>query len=177
MLAMPFEELHTALSRGVASAIFPVGVSAERNDRFDFTEPLLSTGGGLFTKVSDGAAMPTLEALHGKVVTTPIAGPLYRIIQRNAPAIDLLSSGSYEESFQQLIEGRAAAAALNIHVGKAMVEQHYAGSIRVPSETFVALPMAVAVSRGEKRWLVEALDLALREIRSEDPAKQSSTGR
>ena len=167
ILALPFEELHTAVSTGVASAIFPIGISAERKKLFDFSDPLIMTGGGLFTKIVHGAEMPTLEALSGKVVTTPITGPLFDIIKENSPNIRLLPSANYEESFQQLIDGRAEAAALNFHVGRAMIEQRFAGLVRAPLSTFVDLPMAVAASRNEKRWLIEILNLSLRQIRSE----------
>lgn len=170
LLALPFEELHAAAFNGAVSAIFPVGINAYRNDQFDFSDPLIVSGGALFTRSSDGGATPALATLSGKVVTTPVAGPLYEIIRTSFPAIRLLPSANYQQSFQQLLDRRADAAALNFHVGKAMIEQHFVGQVRTPSSTFVDLPMAVAAPRLARRGLIEKLNLALRQIRSEESA-------
>lgn len=170
LLALPFAELHKAAFNGVATAIFPVGMNGHRDDQFDFSDPLIVSGGALFTRIADGDDAPTLESLSGKVVTTPVAGPLYELIRQSSPDITLLPSANYEESFAQLIDGRADAAALNIHVGKTMIEQRFAGLVRAPMSTFVDLPMAVAAPRQARRGLIEKLNLALRQIRSEQSA-------
>jgi polar amino acid transport system substrate-binding protein len=175
LLALPFAELHKAAFNGVAAAIFPVGINGHRESQFDFSDPLIMSGGALFTRCSEGDDAPTLESLSGKVVTTPGAGPLYDLIRQSSAAIRLLPSTNYEESFAQLIDGRADAAALNFHVGKTMIEQDYAGLVRAPSSTFVDLPMAVAVPRRARRGLIEKLNFALRQIRSEEGAMACSS--
>jgi polar amino acid transport system substrate-binding protein len=170
LLALPFEELHAAAFEGLACAIFPVGINGHRDAQFDFSDPLIVSGGALFTRSSDGDATPALATLSGKVVTTPMAGPLYEIIRTSFPEIRLLPSANYEESFRQLLDRRADAAALNLHVGRAMIDRYFAGQVRAPCSTFVDLPMAVAVPRQTRRGLIEKLNLALREIRSEKSA-------
>lgn len=175
LLALPFAQLQAAASDGRASAIFPVAVNPERNDRFDFSDPLIVSGGGLFTRTSDDAGAASLAMLAGKVVTTPASGPLVEIIRRSAPGVSILPSASYEESFEQLIDGRADMAALNFHVGKAMIAQRFAGLVSAPSSTFVDMPMAVAAPRKTRRWLIERLNRALRQIRP--PAATGSSGR
>jgi ABC-type amino acid transport substrate-binding protein len=168
LVALPFEDLHAAAFDGRACAIFPVGVNADRNELFDFSDPLIVSGGGLFTRASEGGEAPSLDGLAGKVVTTPSAGPLVEIIRRSSPGVRLLPSANYEQSFEQLIDGRADIAALNLHVGKAMIAQRYGGLVSAPSSTFVDMPMAVAAPKNKQRWLIDRLNLALRRIRSAD---------
>ncbi len=154
---VPFEQLQHTLDDGRAQAIFPLGITPERRQSFDFGAPLLTTGGALYVRAPDDE--PTsLAALAGKIVVTPQTGPLAAVIQRMAPDVRLVTTANYEESLARLVAGEADAAALNYQVGARMVAELYAGRITVPRVMFAQQQLAVAVPKGRRMELLARLD-------------------
>jgi len=128
---VPFEHVQRTLENGRAVAIFPLAITPERRQQFDFSAPLYEGGGGLYVR----APAPTpesLAALSGKVVVTPRTGPLAAFIERTAPTVKLVVTKDYEESLQQLVRGDADAAALNFYVGRVLAARLYPGQITLP---------------------------------------------
>jgi polar amino acid transport system substrate-binding protein len=162
----PFEELHPTLDRGRAHAIFPLGITPERRELFDFGAPLLTTGAALFVR-APGVEPGGLDALSGKIVVTPRTGPLAAMIQRTAPTIKLITTASYEDSLTRLVRGEADAAALNCQVGAHIIAQLYAGQITIPRTMFAEQELGVAVSKGRGAQLLARLNDGLAAIRAD----------
>ena len=170
---VPFEQLQRTLEDGRAQAIFPLAISPERRQSFDFSAPLLMTGGALYVRAPN-ATPESLAALAGKVVVTPRTGPLAAFIRRTAPDVNLVTTANYEESLARLVGGEADAAALNFQVGARIVAQLYAGQVTVPRIMFSQESMAVAVPKGQRQELLARLDAGLAAIRADGSWQQIS---
>jgi polar amino acid transport system substrate-binding protein len=161
---VPFEQVQQTLEDGRAQAIFPLTITPERLPLFDFSEPLLVTGGALFVRAPN-ATPENLDALADQVVVTPRTGPLAAFIRKTAPKVKLLIVENYEESLARLIEGEANAAALN-PAGARIAARLYPGQVTEPRKMFTELPFAVAVSKGCGEEFVSSLNAGLRTVRA-----------
>ncbi len=163
---VPFEEIQRTLNDGRADAIFPLAINPERRASFDFTAPLVITGGALFVR-SPQPSPDGSKALAGKTVVTPKTGPLAGFIQKTAPEVKLVVNADYDQSFAQLLSGEADAAALNFQVGRRLASTLHAGKVTLPEKLFLELPLALAVRKGEKTDLIGKLDQGLAAIQAD----------
>ena len=163
---VPFDQVHGTLKDGRADAIFPIAITPEREAVYDFSAPLLMTGGAIFVRVPDPTPA-NFAVLKGKTVVTPGTGPLVPYIQKNAPDLKLVLTKNYEESLDQIVSGEAAAAALNFQVGAAMANQLYPGKVTMPTTMFAELPDTVAVTKGQHADLLKRLNDGLAAIRAD----------
>jgi polar amino acid transport system substrate-binding protein len=165
-LPVPFDQVHQTLKDGRADAIFPIAITPEREAQYDFSSPLLMTGGAIFVR----APNPTpanFAALAGKTVVTPGTGPLVPYIQKNAPQLKLVITKNYEESLARIVNGEADAAALNFQVGASMANELHPGKVTMPTTMFEELPDTVAVTKGRHAELLKRLDAGLAAIRAD----------
>ncbi len=163
---LPFAEIQKTLEDGRADAVFPLAINPERRQAFDFTAPLVVTGGALFVR----APQPTpdsLKALAGKTVVTPKTGPLAGFIGKTAPEVKLLVNADYDQSFAQLLSGEADAAALNFQVGRKLATTLHAGKVTLPDRLFLELPLALAVRKGQSADIIAKLDKGIAAIRAD----------
>ena len=163
---VPFAEMQKTLEDGRADAVFPLAINPERRQSFDFTAPLVITGGALFVRVPQ----PTpdgLNALAGKTLVTPRTGPLAGFIQKTAPDVKLIVNADYDQSFAQLLAGEADAAALNFQVGRKLAATMHAGKVTLPDKLFLELPLALAVRKGQSADLLAKLDRGVAAIRAD----------
>jgi polar amino acid transport system substrate-binding protein len=163
---LPFAEIQKTLEDGRADAVFPLAINPERRQAFDFTAPLVVTGGALFVR----APQPTpdsLKALAGKTVVTPKTGPLAGFIGKTAPEVKLLVNADYDQSFAQLLSGEADAAALNFQVGRKLATTLHAGKVTLPERLFLELPLALAVRKGQSADIIAKLDKGIAAIRAD----------
>jgi len=163
---VPFEVVQSTLDDGRADAIFPIAINPQRMNTFDFSAPLVSTGGGLFTRAPEPTPL-SLDALAGKTVTTPKTGPLAAYIEKNAPQVKLVVTATYDESLAKLMAGEADAAALNFQVGAGLADKLYPGRITRADRLFLELPLAVATSKGKQADLLLKLNGGLASIRAD----------
>jgi ABC-type amino acid transport substrate-binding protein len=166
IVPVPFAQVQETLRDGRAEAIFPLAVTPERRKSFDFTAPLVMTGGALFVR----APNPTpagLSALAGKTVVTPGTGPLAAYIRKVAPEIKLVITTDYPESLARLVEGKADAAALNYQVGASLANKLHPGQVTVPHKMFSAEPDAVAVAKGQHAYLLKRLNAGIAAMRAD----------
>ena len=168
-LPVPFKETQSALLDGRADATYPLAVNPTRKETFDFSEALLSTGGGLFVRAPEKT--PTdWSALTGKIVVTPKSGPLAGYIQQNAPQVKLVTTVDYDESLAKLIAGEADAAALNFQVGAQLAAKTYPGKVTPADRFFLELPLAVATTKGQN-WFLSRLNAGITQIRQDGTMK------
>src|ERR1700729_3919246 len=133
-----------ALTNGDADAIAPMLITPKSQETYDFTVPLLITGGGLFVR-APSPAPSTLSSLAGKTVATPSFGPFVGYIHQTVPGVNVVVTSSYRESLDDVLAGKADAAALNIDDGATFVSASYAGKITVPATACVGEPLGLAV--------------------------------
>lgn len=164
-VSMTLAETENALLGGRVDALAYKGITPERLKTMIFSAPLLISGGAIFTRAgAPNTGQPV--ALDGKTVVTPRKGPLWTNIETKHPTIRLLDGDSYEGSFAALLDGRADAAALNLHAGIAIAKRLHPGRLELPTTPYAELPIAFAIATNGPRPLVEAIDAALPEIRA-----------
>jgi len=144
---LPLEAIEPALADGRIDAIAFKGITPERERVMAFSEPLLVTGGAIFTR-RGRTASANLRDYAGMRVVTPRRGPLHAQIEREFPDLALIDGESYEGSFDTLLAGRADLAALNWQAGMRVANRRYAGQVELPAAPYVSVPLAFAVSRG-----------------------------
>ncbi len=168
---VPFAQVQGTLQDGRAQAIFPLGITPERMQTFDFSEPFLSTGGAIYAH-GPSPAPESLAELTGKTVVTPRTGPLVAYIQKNAPGVNLVLTDNYEASLAQVMSGAAAAAALNYQVGAQLAAKLYPGQLTASHAMFAATPLAVGVAKGQNAKLIERLNAGLAAIKADGTWQQ-----
>jgi ABC-type amino acid transport substrate-binding protein len=168
-LPLPIEETQTVLLDGRADATYPLAINPARKETYDFSEALLSTGGGLFVR-SPEKTPSNFSMLNGKTVVTPKSGPLAGYIQKNAPLVKLVTTVDYDESLAKLIAGEADAAALNLQVGAQLAAKTYPGKVTPADQFFLELPLAVAATKGQN-WFLNRLNTGITQIRQDGTMK------
>jgi polar amino acid transport system substrate-binding protein len=166
LVPVPLEQMELALRDGRAAVAFPMAVTPERRETFDFSETLLMTGGALYVRAPEPTPV-SLRALAGKAVATPKTGPLGAFIRRTAPEVKLVVTEDYESSLAQLVAGEADAAALNHQAGAMIANRLYPGRVTVPGAMFLELPLGAAVIKGQNAELLASLNSGLAAIRAD----------
>lgn len=169
-VVLKLDESEGALVAGRVDALAFKGDTPERRARLDFSQPIVLSGGALFPR----AGMPVSKSLKdfaGKTVVTPRRGPLFAQIAKAAPEVKLAESTSYAESFEMVIAGKAAAAALNLQAGIRMARKSYPGQFALPSEPYIAVPLAFAVAKGKNGELLQGFDAALTAMKADGAVK------
>jgi polar amino acid transport system substrate-binding protein len=162
---VPFEQRQLTLTDGRADAYFPLSITPERLQLFDFTDALVVTGGSIFVR-APSVPPENLAALAGKTLVTPRTGPFAPFIQKTAPAVKLVETTDYEDSLGRLIRGEADAAALSYHVGLRISERLYPGQITRSPHMFIESPLAVAVPKGKQADVLARLNAGIAAIRA-----------
>lgn len=169
---VPFAQLDGTLTDGKADAITPLEVTPVRWKIYDFSSTLVATGGALFVRVPNPTPA-TLSALEGKRVATPETGPFVKYIQKTIPQAKLVITPDYPTSFEDVIDGRVDAAALNLQVGANMVATSYSGKVTIPETMFTPkLPYAVAVTKGLHADFLQKLDAGIAAITADGTLKE-----
>ena len=65
-VGVPFDQVGATLADGRADAIFPLAINPERRQLYDFSAPIMVTGGSLYVRAP--AATPTLADLAGNEI-------------------------------------------------------------------------------------------------------------
>src|SRR5262249_9817961 len=170
-VAVPFEQVHTTLDDGRADAAFPLAITSQRRQLFDFTEGPLVTRATVYVRAPN-VPPENLSALADKIVVTPRTGPLAAFIEKTAPAVKLMVAKDYEESLTRLMRGEADAAALNYHVGTHLAARLYPGQLVHSPKLFQELPLAVAVPKGKSADAVALLNAGISAIRADGTWQQ-----
>jgi polar amino acid transport system substrate-binding protein len=163
---VPFDQVQGTLDDGRAQAIVPLAITAERQQTFDFSAPILMTGGAFFVRAPSPTPQ-TLGALAGKIVVTPKTGPLVPFLEKSGGAVKLVLTKDYPESLARVVDGQADAAALNFQVGASMANQLYPGKLTRPAIMFTEVPDAVAVRKGQNAKLLTLVNSGIAAIRGD----------
>ena len=161
----PMEHIRRLLEAGEVDGIAFYAITPERKVLFDFSDPLLMTGAGLFVKFPEPPA--DLRERENRRVATPGTGPLSAYIQREVPGARLLLVKDYSEALETVLAGNADAAALNVHVGTDLIHRLFRGRFTLPDKVFLEMPLAVATMKGSDSSLLETINEGLRCLKKE----------
>ena len=129
-------KLADALDNGLIDAIAIRGQSGNRAAA-GMSQPYMVSGASLFRRQA------AMETDPWSRVATPGKGPLVLLLERLAPRPQILSTSSYREALDWLIEGRVDRVALNHDVGCALVKAAYTGDIAIPVRPAWHVPLAL----------------------------------
>jgi polar amino acid transport system substrate-binding protein len=149
---------------GRADGIACFASTPERRMRYDFSNPLITSGGGLFIKKSDTFA-GDLSSYAGKTISTPQKGPLLSHIKKKYPQIILKATRDYPEAMELVLTDKAAAAALNLHAGISLANQAYPGQFSLPGSAFQKINLAVAAPKGKCPELLQLVNEGLSRLK------------
>jgi len=153
-----------AVRSGEADGIAVYAVTPERQKVYDYSDPVLQTGAGLFVTISEGRGFD-LDDSAGKTVCTPKEGPLTNLIKMKFPDVNLETVSDYPAALEAVARGNADGAALNFHVGARLAKELFQGQFKVPEKMFLETPLAVAVLKGKKGDLLERINSGLKRIK------------
>ncbi|HJM20821.1 MAG TPA: transporter substrate-binding domain-containing protein [Acidimicrobiales bacterium] len=126
----------SALCNGEVDMLACLGVTTERQSQVVFGDPIIRTGGALFTI----ERQPTEPAR----IVTPSAGPLVAATQAAYPTCSVVEVDDYPQALSHVVDGHADAAALNFHVGSQVAEREFPGKFVPPGSTFEEIYLAPA---------------------------------
>ena len=153
-----------ALCSGEVDGIAGFAVTPERQKVYDYSDPVIQTGAGLFVTVSEGPF--DLGASVDKKVCTPKEGPLADLMKVRFPALNLETVLDYPAALESVVRGKADGAALNFHVGARLARELFPGQFKIPEEMFFETPLAVAVLKGKKGNLLKRVNRGLNQIKA-----------
>lgn len=141
-IATNLPELIPNMEKGKVDAVAALGITPERQEKYQFTKPIIVSGGAWFIPKSNRMLA---EGEVPTSVITPERGPLANEIKNKYPEIDLITCADYNAAFKGALEGKALAAALNWHVGRMMVEDKYQNQFHETKRPYNTLALGLAV--------------------------------
>lgn len=148
-----------ALHSGEVDGIAVFAVTPERQKVYDYSDPVIQTGAGLFVTLSEGPF--DLGASADKTVCTPKEGPLADLMKVRFPALNLETVLDYPAALESVVRGKADGAALNFHVGARLAKELFPGQFKMPEKMFFETPLAVAALKGKKDKLLKRVNKGL----------------
>lgn len=147
--------LTQGLLDGEFDMLAAIAVTPERKEKYSFSKPILISGAAWFVP----AYKEVLSNAIPKQIVTPRSGPLVEQIKSEFPGIKIHTSKDYDDALQIALYGKIdAAAALNWHVGKILVENKYRNLFHIPAKMFNKLPLAMAFKNGNSRELIKKVN-------------------
>ncbi|MBT5073284.1 MAG: transporter substrate-binding domain-containing protein [Kordiimonadaceae bacterium] len=147
--------LTSGLMQGEFDILAALAKTPEREKTLSFSNPIIVSGAAWF-KASN--SVPLMDGELPKMAVTPKVGPLVGQIKALFPEIELLTSENYDTSLQDVLDGKADAAALNWHVGKMLVREKYNLLFHVPLAPFNTMALHMATKLPDKNNLIIRLN-------------------
>lgn len=164
--AMPLADTEPALAEGRVDALAYKGITPARLASIDFSEPIMISGGATFTRPG---LLPSadLRQFDGMRVVTTRHGPLWRHLQTEHPALQLLPAEHYQQALEMVLRGEADLAALNMHAGRAIAQRLFPGQLGLPQLPYMPLRTGFALRRGAHPELLLRFNAALAAARAD----------
>jgi len=154
------DKIQDLLKAGDVDGLAFLGINPERRKLYDFSDPLVITGGALFV-TSPNPSPAGLKELEGKSVVTPLKGPLAGFIKNQFPKVNVMTVEDYPAALKTVLDGKADAAALNPQVGIQLANQLFPGKFTFPKSVFLEVPLAVTVLKGTHAALLQKVNEGL----------------
>ena len=166
MVPMHLPDCEPALEAGRVDALAFKGVTTERLERMDFSDPLIVSGGATFTRA--GLAPSTqLSDFQGARAITTRDGPFWRLLEREYPAITLSHGETYEACLDAVVAGEADLAVLNLQAGTWIARQAHPGRFELPTAPCSPLTVAFCMVKGRHPALLHDINRALAAARAD----------
>jgi ABC-type amino acid transport substrate-binding protein len=164
--AMPLADTEPALAEGRVDALAYKGITPARLASIDFSDPIMISGGATFTRPG---LLPSadLRQFDGMRVVTTRHGPLWRHLQTEHPALQLLPAEHYQQALEMVLRGEADLAALNMHAGRAIAQRLFPGQLGLPQLPYMPLRTGFALRRGAHPELLLRFNAALAAARAD----------
>lgn len=146
-IATSLPRLISDLESGKVDAIAALGITPERQNDFQFSKPIIVSGGAWF--IPKAHPMVTNDEVPASIIT-PERGPLANEIRNKYPEAKLNTCTDYDAALKGAIEGKAIAAALNWHVGRMMINENYQNQFHVPERPYNTLALGLAMLNKNK---------------------------
>ena len=151
------DRIQDVLQTGKVDGIGLFAINSSRQKTYDYSDPLIITGGGLFPEISSPALFD-LEDYTGKTICTPVKGPLAAYIERTCRDINMLDAPDYPSALKAVLLGKAAADIVN---------KSFQGKFNIPHKFFLKIPMGVAVLKDSNSHLLELINRGLNLIKQD----------
>jgi ABC-type amino acid transport substrate-binding protein len=155
----PLAKQMTALGQGEIDAIAFKAITPGHARGCIFSHCLITTGAAWFAPI----AMPWPNETGSKIAT-PGTGPLAATLRSNYPQFEIIKTVSYDASLKAVASGQADVAALNFHIGSYLVQRGYQNEILLPAEPYEELDVALAVTEGDPKNILEKFNSALDDL-------------
>ncbi len=159
-ITVAMQTIQDALEYHKADGLAFLAVTPERRQHFQFSQPLVNTGGGLFVP-ADTELSSDPDWLAGKAIATPSGGPLIGYLRHRYPSVTISPVNDYSDALKAVIEGHAIAAALNVHAGQITAHRIYPGQFVCLDKFICSVDLAVAVIHGKHFQLIETVNRGL----------------
>ncbi len=160
------DKIQDLVKAGDVDGLAFLGINPDRRKLYDFSDPLLITGGALFV-ASPNASPSGLKEFEGKTIVTPLKGPLAGYIKNEFPKVNVMTVEDYPAALKTVLDGKADAAALNPQVGIQLANQFFPGKFTFPKGVFLEVPLAVAVLKGTHAALLQKVNEGLGSIKKD----------
>lgn len=148
-----------------------VGITAKREQAFDFSQPYTYSSPQLIVRRNESASYTTLADLKGKRLGVG-QGSVFEQQAKAVPGIEVKSYPAAPENLQDLAFGRIDAA-LNDSLMVAYLLKHSQLPIRAGARVGAVERMGVALRKGQPKFKA-AVDQALAELRADGSLKAMS---
>ncbi len=152
--SIPYEFVATSLLKlipelesGNVGAIAALGITPERQNQYQFSKPVMVSGGAWF--IPKIKVMIATDEVPASIIT-PERGPLANEIRNKYPEAELITCTDYDAALKGAIEGKAIAAALNWHVGRMMINEHYQDQFHISKRPYITVALGLAVLHENK---------------------------
>lgn len=154
------DKIQDLLKAGEVDGLAFLGITPERKKLYDFSDPLVITGGALFVPAPNPSPAD-LKEFEGKSVVTPLKGPLASFIKNQFPKVNVITVEDYPAALKTVLDGKADAAALNPQVGIQLANQLFHGKFTFPKNVFLEVPLALCVLKGTHAALLQKVNEGL----------------
>jgi polar amino acid transport system substrate-binding protein len=166
-IADNLDRVQELVRAGHVDGIAVFAITPQRKEMYDFTEPILTTGGALFVRKSVDRDPSSPEEWSGGVVCTPFKGPLAAHIRERYPQVMVRDAKDYSAALDMVVRGEADAAALNFHVAARLAQELHPGRFAMPTRVFLETPLAVAFLKGQKPRFLARVSAGIRQVKKE----------
>lgn len=146
-IATPLPSLIPDLENGQVDAVAALGITAERQDKYQFSKPIIVSGGAWF--VPKKRIMLVDDEVPASVIT-PERGPLANEIKNKYPEAELITCTDYDAALKGVLAGQAGAAALNWHVGRMMIQENYQDQFHEAKRPYNTVALGLAMLNKNK---------------------------
>jgi len=162
--AMDWSEAQVLVARGDADALIQINPTEERNQIYDFSDPLLESHFSIFTR-ADRMGISGISSLRGLRVGVESGGLPQRLLEKD-PQVQLIIIPNFTNGFRQLNEGSVDTVVVDYRVGSYILAVNNIRNIKISGEPIESSYSSIAVKKGNTQLLNE-INTALQIIKAD----------